>query len=126
MDTTLDLTPVECPICWEERPLITLACQHVICVDCYPRLLSPVCPMCRHPIQSLSESNDGECGTKLCYAGLIIGLMIIIGFQLYNYTQISPIIFSLSVTCVLFLLGSLTYSRFTRVSSSQLQYVLVV
>ena len=36
-----------CPLCFNAKNLQILNCGHEICRDCIPRILPPVCPMCR-------------------------------------------------------------------------------
>ena len=42
---------MECPICYEHKPPIVLACKHALCKDCHEKISNHVvtykCPMCR-------------------------------------------------------------------------------
>jgi len=39
-----------CPICTENNYPISIGCSHTICDQCYPKLESQLCPLCRHNI----------------------------------------------------------------------------
>ena len=38
----------ECPICYEEKLNIDLACGHCFCTDCYTKIYKKACPICRN------------------------------------------------------------------------------
>ena len=39
----------QCPICYEDKINIDISCGHTFCGDCYARIYTSVCPLCRVP-----------------------------------------------------------------------------
>lgn len=42
---------VECPICYETKVNIDLRCAHTFCEDCYVKIYTKSCPVCRCPCE---------------------------------------------------------------------------
>ena len=52
-----------CIICFEYQYKITFPCQHMICIECYQKLLHyeiTTCPICRQPIELIQVDTESS------------------------------------------------------------------
>jgi len=57
--------PADCPICMDHEADSTLTpCNHSICQECAVKIikpfLTPMCPLCRAPIETLRPNGGGQ------------------------------------------------------------------
>jgi hypothetical protein len=81
-----------CPVCFEEKSLVRLTCQHSFCAECLHEW-NTTCPLCRKPIK-LGLTKYQKLYIGLYFSVLIVNIVLLVltRAEAYQITGILAVI----------------------------------